>query len=153
MNLVNQLFVNSGRPEQGDNRSYFVKALNKVLSDGFIKVSIQDKGRVWTNPKYVDSNGQLKKFDIEIKGYGYTARVYRGSFSATDLLKVIGEFIQSPEISEKHIKSITASGLEICECSRCYGKGVIPAFSYYCNGICFECYGSKYSVRKFSLSV
>lgn len=29
-----------------------------------------------------------------------------------------------------------------CSCSRCSGIGVIPAFSYYANGICFDCGGS-----------
>ena len=28
-----------------------------------------------------------------------------------------------------------------CSCSKCNGVGIIPAFSYYANGICFDCGG------------
>jgi hypothetical protein len=152
-NLVNELFVNSGRPEQGDNRSYFVKALNKVLSDGFIKVQIQQKGRIWTNNNFVDANGNLRKFNIEIKGYGWTKRVYSDNFDASDLLKYVGQFIQIPAVAEKHKTTITGTGFECVECSRCNGKGIIPAFNYYCQGICFDCYGSKYQVRRLTITV
>jgi hypothetical protein len=153
-NLVNELFTNANREEQGDNRSYFVKALNKIIADGFITISIQEKGRIWTNPKHKDSKGNLKKFDVEIKGYGFTLRAYLGSdFDAKDVLQEVGTFIQNPSVSEKHIKSFAISSLEECECERCNGKGFIPQFNYYCGGICFECYGSKYSVKKVTLAV
>lgn len=29
-----------------------------------------------------------------------------------------------------------------CSCGKCEGVGIIPAFSYYANGICFDCGGS-----------
>ena len=29
-----------------------------------------------------------------------------------------------------------------CSCDKCHGIGIIPAFSYYANGICFDCGGS-----------
>ena len=153
MSKVNELFEQSGRPSQGDNRSYFVKALNKVLEDGFITIKLQDKGRIWTNPKFVAKDGSLIKFNIEIKGYGWTKRVYENNFSAKDLLKHVGAFVQNPSISEQHVKSISVNTFEVCECSRCNGKGIIPAFNYYCNGICFNCYGSKYEVKKKTVTV
>ena len=153
-NLVNELFLNAGRPEQGDNRSYFVKALNKVLSDGFIKVEIQQKGKIWTTPNFVDAQGNKKKFNVEIKGYGWRRRIDIGDrFNASDLLKQVGAFIQQPEVAEKHKTTISAHGFECVECSRCNGKGIIPAFHYYCQGICFDCYGSKYQVRRLTINV
>lgn len=148
MSKVNELFEQSGRPNQGDNRSYFVKALNKILEDGYITISIQDKGKVWTNPKHVAKDGSLIQFNIIIKGYGWTKRVYDSNFSAKGLLTYVASFVQNPNISELHVKSISVNTLEVCECSRCNGKGFIPAFDYYCNGICFQCYGSKYEVIK-----
>jgi hypothetical protein len=152
MNKVNQLFQESGRPNQGDNRNYFVKALDKVLTDGFISIKIQQDGKIWTNPKHKDSNGNLIKFNIEIIGYGWRRRVYLNSFSAKDLLREVGLFVQNPSISDAHVKSISVSGLEVCECGRCNGTGIIPQFHYYCSGICFECYGSKYSVKKVTIT-
>ena len=29
-----------------------------------------------------------------------------------------------------------------CSCSKCNGLGIIPAFSYYANGVCFDCGGA-----------
>lgn len=153
-NLVNKLFTAAGRPEQGDNRSFIVKTLNKVLADNIIDVTISEMGRVWTNKKHVDSNGNMKEFNIQIKAYGWTRRVYVShGISANDVLKNIGLFLQNPNVADKHTTSIRVSGLEVCECTRCHGKGIIPAFHYYCQGICFECYGSKYSLRKYTVAV
>jgi hypothetical protein len=153
MSKVNELFQQSGRPNQGDNRNYFVKALNKVIEDGFITIKIQQKGKIWTNPKHVAIDGSLKKFNIEISGYGWINRSYRNIFSAEELLIIVGDFIQTPEVSEAHIKSLSVNAYEVCKCERCYGKGIIPAFHYYCNGICFQCYGSKYQIVKKKLTV
>jgi len=153
MSKVNELFEQSGRPNQGDNRNYFVKALSKVLEDGFITIKLQEKGKIWTNPKFVAKDGSLIKFNIEIKGYGWTKRVYESNFSAKDLLAHVGTFIQNPSISEQHVKSISVNTFEVCECSRCNGKGIIPAFNYYCDGICFQCYGSKYEFKKKTVTV
>lgn len=153
MNATNKLFTESGRPEQGDNRSYFVKALNQIINDGLIKINIQEKGKIWTNPRHKDSKGNLIKFNIEIKGYGCTGRYYDNNFNAIDLLTYLAEFIQHPKVAESHIKSISVDTMKICECDRCNGKGFIKQFDYYCNGICFKCYGSKYMVDKTILSV
>ena len=152
-NLVNELFVNSGRPEQGDNRSYFVRALNKVLSDGFISVAIAPHGRIWNNKNYVDAEGNCKPFTIEIRAYGWVTRSYMDDFTASDLIKLVGKHIQIPQVAEQHKITTSGSGFECVECSKCYGKGIIPAFSHYCKGICFDCYGSKYQVRRLTITV
>ena len=153
MNATNKLFTESGRPEQGDNRSYFVKALNQIIEDGLIKVNIQEKGKMWTNPRHKDSKGNLIKFNIEIKGYGCTLRYYDNTITAKSLLTLVAKFIQYPKVSESHVKSISVDTMETCECDRCNGQGFIKQFDYYCNGICFKCYGSKYMVVKTTLSV
>ena len=153
MNATNKLFIDSGRPEQGDNRNYFVKALNKIIEEGFIKIAIQEKGKIWTNPKFKDAQGNLRKFNIEIKGYGCTGRYYDSNFDAKGLLTYVAQFIQFPQVAEAHTKSLFVESLETCECDRCNGLGFIKAFDDYCNGICFQCYGSKYMVRTKVLSV
>jgi hypothetical protein len=153
-NLVNELFTNAKREEQGDNRSYFVKALNKIIADGLITIKIAPKGMAWEHKNIFDKNGNNKQYNVKINGYGFTQKSHLGEyFDAQDVLKVVGDFIQIPEVSEKHVTSIRVSGLQTCECPRCNGKGFIPQFNYYCGGICFECYGSKYSVKKVTLSL
>ncbi len=153
MNATNKLFYESGRATQGDNRNYFVKALNQIIEDGFIKISIVQKGKVWTNPNFKDEKGNLRKFHIEIKGYGVVGRYNDANFDAKGLLTYVAKFIQFPKVAEAHTKSILLNSLEACECDRCYGKGIIKAFNFYCQGICFKCYGSKYMITKKVLSV
>ena len=43
-----------------------------------------------------------------------------------------GDFMK-PEIFAKHGE---------CSCAKCNGNGIIPAFAYYANGVCFDCGGS-----------
>ncbi len=152
-NLVNELFVNANRPEQGDNRSYYVKSLNKILNDGIITIAINERGMHWTNPCFVDANGEKKPFDVKISGYGWTRRIFLREFNCEDLLKQVAQFIKNPAIAEKHTASMKVSGLHVVECYRCNGRGFIPGFRHVCQGICFECYGSKYVEKKYTLSV
>jgi hypothetical protein len=153
MNATNKLFVESLRPEQGDNRNYFVKALNQIIEDGFISIKIAPKGKVWTNHNFKDAKGNLRDFDIQVKGYGWVGRYYDGNFNARDLLGYVAKFIKNPSIIDLHVKTISMNVNEICPCDRCNGQGFIKAFDYYCDGICFKCYGSKYMVVKKTLSI
>ena len=149
-NLVNELFVNANRPEQGDNRSYYVKSLNKILNDGILVIKIAPKG---FHDKIVDANGNQKPYDVEISGHGMVMRVFLKEFDAEDLLKKVAKFVQDPRVSEKHTTSLKVSGFESVQCYKCNGRGIIPGFRHVCQGICFECYGTKYVPRKYTLSV
>ena len=153
-NLVNELFKNANRQKQGDNRSYYVKCLNNILKDGVIKIRLSEKGKVWTNQKFKDTNGNLRKFNVQLDAYGWTGRYYFDKYiDAECVIKAIAKFISNSEISELHIKSMNINGNEICECSKCNGKGIITAFSHICNGICFDCYGAKYVVKKYQYDI
>jgi hypothetical protein len=152
-NRTNSLFIASGRPTQGDKRNLFVKTIDQIIEDGFIQISIQQIGKIWTNQNFKDSQGNLKKFNIEIKGYGCTGKYYDSSFSAKDLLTYVAQFIKFPKVAESHIQTLRLNSMEICECDRCNGQGFIKAFDYYCDGICFKCYGSKYVPTKKTLIV
>jgi hypothetical protein len=41
-------------------------------------------------------------------------------------------------------ESIGGNKKQVTRCSRCHGQGILPQYSYYMNGICFECWGAKY---------
>ena len=151
-NLVNEMFEKANRENQGDNRSYYVKCLNKILQDGIIKIAISDKGKIWTNPNYKDKGGNLIKFNVQINGYGYIGRYYYDRYvDAECVLKSVAKFISNPNIIDLHVKSMQVHGSECVECSKCNGKGHISAFSHVCQGICFDCYGSKYIVKKYTV--
>lgn len=153
MNLTNKLFTDAGRPEQGDNRSYFVKALNHILSDGFIQVKISDKGKSWTNKNYLSADGKEKDFNIQIIGYGYKMRAYASNMDVRAVVTNVAKFIKGEKIKDLHVKSITGFYMDSCECDRCHGNGFIKAFSHVCEGVCFQCYGSGTMVVKRTLSV
>lgn len=156
--LVNSLFTASGRPEQGDNRSKYVKALESMLSEGYIKIEIQELGKVWTTPKHVDAGGKLVPFTVEMRGYGYVRRLYVKSFDAKDLLLKAAKFLASDNLKDKHTEARKAASSSISfdvaePCSRCSGAGFIRAFNYYCDGLCFSCCGAGYKIKKRSIKL
>ena len=50
------------------------------------------------------------------------------SASWAQLARIIGKLIKSDLI-------------DVCECSKCGGSGILPQFMYYAEGICFQCMG------------
>ena len=44
--------------------------------------------------------------------------------------------------NEDFLKPLVFAKHGECSCGKCNGLGVIPAFSYYANGICFDCGGT-----------
>lgn len=152
-NLVNELFKTAGYDAEYDNRSYFVKTLNKILSDGLITIKLNEKGFVWTNKNYIDKNNNLVKFNIEIKGFGMIRRPFCKDITPKELLKQVSIFIKGEKVQQQYKSKYSVNITETCICPRCNGQGYIKAFSHVCDGICFECYATGYSTRQFELSV
>jgi hypothetical protein len=102
-------------------KTYYGHIMQKSLTTKF--KHIQHMDGTWeyaTNTEYYDNT----KIDIsEIQ-----TRVAR-------LLTIIRE---DKDIFEPEIFAAKAD----CSCGKCNGVGIIPAFSYYANGICFDCGGS-----------
>jgi len=147
-NHVSEILKNKGF-EPTNNRNYFTKALNKVISDGFISFEIQDKGKIWLG----DSGTHEGKFNLIVRGYGRRSRIYLREINSRNILQCVGNFVMNPNVAEKHIATITTGCNEIEPCAKCNGKGIIPLFSYYCGGLCFDCYGSKYMIVKRLITV
>ena len=153
LNNVNKIFTESGRPNQGDNRSYYVKTLNKVLTDGHISISLSNNGKVWTSPRFLDKDGNVKEFNLEVRGYGFRRRVYCSNLDAERVLIEVSKFIKDPRVSESHVNSMKVSGKMCIDCKKCRGKGRILAFMHVCDGLCFDCYGTKYETVNYTVSV
>jgi hypothetical protein len=73
-----------------------------------------------TTTNYYDNTS----FDIE----GLQLRVAK----LISIIRGNGDFMKQ-EVFAKHGK---------CSCGKCDGNGIIPAFAYYANGVCFDCGGS-----------
>ena len=152
-NQVNEIFKAANRPLQGDNRSYYVRCLNKILTDGFIKFEIAPQGIAFTNNSYRDKDGNLIQFNLEIKGYGFVRRSFCKGLSAELILQAISKFIKSDKVSEHHTKSLEIYGNKVIPCEKCQSKGVIPTLMHVCDGMCFDCYGTKYLVKSYKISI
>jgi hypothetical protein len=66
---------------------------------------------------------------------------YSSSIRPFDVVKTMGKALQSDE-GKTVVKSIVDLDNT---CKKCQGQGYIPMFSYYCDGVCFDCYGSGYN--------
>lgn len=144
-NKTSEILVEAGY-EKTDNRSYFTKALNKVINDGHIIIQVMPKGKIM---KYEDG----RKANLIIKGYKRISRVYLYNVNPNTILRSVGDFIKDPIVAERHLETISVSENCIEPCAKCNGKGYIPLFSYYCGGLCFDCYGSKYMIVKRTITV
>lgn len=144
-NKTSEILVEAGY-KKTDNRSYFTKALNKVINDGHITIQVMPKGKIM---KYDDGI----KANLIIKGYKRISRVYLYNVNPNTILRSVGDFIKHPIVAERHLETISVSENCIEPCAKCKGKGYIPLFSYYCGGLCFDCYGSKYMIVKRTITV
>ncbi len=80
---------------------------------------------------------------VEIKGIDkkiFRRKVDSSTIDAFDVLRFVGKVLQREDV-----KAVIKSYVDIdSACKRCGGEGYIRAFSYYCNGICFGCFGLGY---------
>jgi hypothetical protein len=151
-NHIKTIFEKSGLTFDKDNRSFQTKAVNECIENGMVKVSIQENGKIWTNPKFAKKDGTLIKFNLEVRAFGLIRRAYINGIDINDVLENIGGILNDERVKVKIGEAIVGTYyFESCACSRCNGNGVIPQFSYYCAGICFSCYGAGRSIRKVSI--
>jgi hypothetical protein len=112
------------------NRSRSVKSLNDVFTNSAIKMEICTKGKVW-----VSASGS--KFNVKISLDGTFSVGWKVDITPYSLLSAMGLFLRKEKVRGK-ISSETSLP---CTCPKCEGKGTIPAFAHYANGVCFDCLG------------
>jgi hypothetical protein len=115
------------------NRKRVIRELNYVMSLG-VAIQIAPAGRVWTDSK------DNYKYNVIVKGFGYRSRGYYKYVEPIDALKTCANLLQVKEVKEKVFATITNPVV----CPKCEGKGFIPQFDYYANGVCFQCGGTGY---------
>ena len=115
------------------NRKRVIRELNYVMSLG-VTIQIAPAGRVWTDSK------DNYKYNVIAKGFGFRSRGYYREVEPIDVLKTCANLLQVKEVKEKVFATITNPVV----CPKCEGKGFIPQFDYYANGVCFDCGGTGY---------
>lgn len=144
---VTELLTGAGYPCEYNRRNRWFKALSEIMESGLLTIKVSNKGTSWKR-KEGATNGP-EQWNIAVSAFERVRRHYTGDSRNQDVtpymvLRVVGKFLQSPEIKEQ-IRSFVNLDLT---CDRCGGQGYIRQFHYYCDGICFECYGSGYSPKK-----
>jgi len=143
MATVKEIFEKEGYTYDKDNRNYAHKSLQGLLDTGLISFTVCQAGMVWNKDgvKY-NIKVSIKMPDGKFNVWYVLSKV--NNKDASVVLKAIGGILQKPQVKE-----FMRSYVDIDHtCKKCEGRGIIPAFHYYCNGICFDCYGIGYN-RKF----
>lgn len=134
-NRLKSILEAAKRPANITNRSFYTRAANAALKTGLVTVEICEAGRHWTDPV---------AHNVRIKAAGYVRRpMIKGTIEPGDILRHIGLLLTDENVKAK-IKSFVS--IRATECQKCGGHGIIPQFSYYCSGICFDCGGSGFNM-------
>ena len=148
MATVKEIFERQGYKYDKDGRNRIHRSLQSLLDSGLITFNICKAGHVWVN-----ADGFKYNLSCTIKVDESRSRrwYHKSSITTQDgytVLKFIGQVLQTPIAKE-----ILSSYVDIdSTCKECGGRVIIPAFHYYCNGVCFDCYGLGYN-RKFKPTV
>lgn len=157
-NHIIEMLNAAGYSNTGDNRNYVIRSLNTLIDSGLLEIVFIPAERVNAGSRYMYTGNDGKrhgtgyKFQMFGKWYaghwmpknrqwrmwgetGIEPIVYR----SIDITKLSAQVARIMEINRSGFDSIRAG---VCECAKCNGKGVIPAFAHVCKGICFDCAGT-----------
>ena len=165
-NHIIELAQANGYKNEGTNRERTIKNLNLLLDAGVLEINLSHADRYndfsksygfWFNSK----DGKRRCSNYTFKLYG---KSFYGHFVAKRTKSVTWgeEVINNVDNSRLYLESMmihiarTLSSLKgngdfmkesvfakygECSCTKCFGRGFIPAFMHYAGGICFECGG------------
>jgi len=131
-NKLQELYNEKGYSISCNNRSYFAKSINKALENPNVRLILIEKGYVKKQ-----SNGFRYNLAITINGKGKSFRLK--DFSPEAIAKAFASVTKMP-----HVKEMIHIHEDAHACSKCSGKGIIPAFMHVCDGVCFDCLGIGY---------
>lgn len=166
-NTLIALLQQAGYRNTNTNRERAVRNMNLLLDSGIMSIKFvhadkyndeQENWGFW----YKSNDGKKRCTAYQVTIFGKT---YYGHFIAKKSRSVVWgiesiSHIDNYTLSINDIQIRVARLISIirkqgdflspklfaakgdCSCSRCHGVGIIPAFMYYAEGICFECGGS-----------
>lgn len=130
---IKEIVVNAGYDKPTNN--WATKALNDALSNGMELIAIQQ------GYHQISKNNKKWNFKIKINGLTFVEFIPTNRVEINDVLVKIAiwlsKIIQKYKSSEQFISKISS-----IKCDKCGGKGIIPMFSHYADGVCFKCLGS-----------
>ena len=151
-----ELFKEKGY-QTSDNRSIEWRSINKALDYG-IKIILVTIGKVRTNKNGYDwkiclqyTNSEDEFLQTYYKAQNLEAYVC-GKWQSNSSDVVSNQVLSCILDFRTRLidKGILETGLDLekdptmCKCSKCNGKGIIPAFMHVSKGVCFDCMGLGY---------
>ena len=165
-NHIIELANEAGYKNEGNNRQRVIKNLNLLIDAGVLKIKFIHSDRYnnetegwafWYNAK--DGFKRCTNYKFELYGRGFyghfvakkeTTRIWGEkivSFKSNTYLDLdsmmlhIVRKLALVKTETDFMKETIYAKHGNCSCSKCDGQGIIPAFSYYANGVCFDCGG------------
>lgn len=157
-NTIISFLNEKGYSNTGDNRNFAIKSLNTLLDSGFVQITILDYERSKTHGWFWEKNNKRYRTIYKVTVFGKT---YLGHWMPTHTRRNMGWGFGDvrEENDYKNLDlyailcriagliSLNKNGFDFlktgnCNCTKCNGKGFIPQFAHYANGVCFECGGT-----------
>lgn len=140
---VKDIFEKEGYTYDKDGRNRTHRSLQNLLDTGFVTFKVCEKKKVWIASDGVKYNISVSVRKPDSKWLTFRIKSQITNIDNFDILKFIGRVLQ-----QESVKSFLKSYVDIdSSCKRCNGQGIIPQFSYYCNGICFDCCGLGHDIN------
>lgn len=134
---VKQIFEKENRPYNKDGRNRAHRALQGLLDTGLVTFSVCEPKKVWVSKKGFKYNVRVTLKRAEGIFYNQYFKSTITNIDAYDVLKLIGITLQQEEV-----RAFMNSYVDVdSTCKKCNGQGIISYYHYYCNGVCFDCYG------------
>lgn len=158
----------AGYKNANTNRERAVRNLNLLLDSGILEIHLVnadsyndlENGRAyWYDAK--DGNKRCTAYKVTLYGktyYGHfmpKRRTYRYNagivsdvilnnyyLEITDIQLRVAKLISIIKGNGDFLQPAFMAAKGSCSCGKCNGDGIIPAFAYYANGVCFDCGGS-----------
>lgn len=164
--LVNKL-KEAGYKNTNTNRERAVRNLNLLLDSGIMDIKFinadeynaEENGRAyWYDAQ--DGKRRCTAYIVTLYGkqyYGhFIAKIRRGKtwgvvyeeklnnyyLDISDIQLRVAKLISLIKEKGDFLKPDFMQAKGACSCGKCNGVGIIPAFMYYANGVCFDCGGS-----------
>jgi len=166
-NTLIGLLQENGYRNTNTNREKAVKNINMLLDAGILQLTFvhadkyndsEEGWGFWYDAK--DGKRRCTNYKVTLYGktyYGsYVPKKRNSNLGFGTITEVVNNYIVNIDEMQRRIarlisiiigngdfmKASVFAKYGECSCNKCNGKGIIPRFMYYADGICFNCGGS-----------
>lgn len=167
-NTIIQLLNEAGYNNQGTNRERAIRNLNLLLDAGVLSIKfchadkyndLNSNWAFWYDAK--DGNRRCTAYQVTLFvrtfnghfvaktrternpfGDKYVSNIDNSSLSIHDIMMRVAKLISILKGKGDFLAPSEFGKYGDCSCGKCSGRGIIPQFMHYAEGICFDCGGT-----------